>query len=100
MARLPSCIGCLVVAVALALPAAAQSNATFVLESGERISGELVEMGGVTVEVNGRTRNFSQDEIAVIDFVGTSSFPDNEINQVQDGSHLLVLRNEIGRAHV
>ncbi|HEX7086074.1 MAG TPA: hypothetical protein VF198_06895 [Vicinamibacterales bacterium] len=93
MARLPSCIGCLVIAVALALPAAAQSNATFVLESGERISGELVEMGGVTVEVNGRTRNFSQDEIAVIDFVGTSSFPDNEVNQVERGRHLLVLRD-------
>ncbi len=93
MARLPSCIGFLVIAAALALPAAAQSNATFVLESGERISGELVEMGGVTVEVNGRTRNFSQDEIAVIDFVGTSSFPDNEVNQVERGSHLLVLRN-------
>lgn len=93
MARLPYCLGCLGIAVALALPAAAQSNATFVLESGERISGELVEIGGVTVEVNGRTRSLSQDEIAVIDFVGSRSFPDNEINQVQDGSHLLVLRN-------
>jgi hypothetical protein len=87
-------IGATAIAAGLALPAWAQSDATFVLQSGERVSGELVDMGGggFTVRVNGQTRNFGPEEIAVIDFGGGGSYPANEVNQV-NGNHLVVIRN-------
>ena len=53
-------------------PAMAAQSATLVLRSGERISGELVDMGagGLTFRVNGQTRQVPIDQVAVIDFVG------------------------------
>lgn len=87
-------VGATAIAVGLALPAWGQSNTTFVLQSGERVSGELVDMGGggFTVRVNGQTRNFGPREIAVIDFDGGGSYPASEVNQL-NGNHVLVLRN-------
>jgi hypothetical protein len=50
----------------------AQSSATLTLRSGERISGDLVDLGGVgyTVRVNGAERQIPQNDVAVIDFTG------------------------------
>jgi hypothetical protein len=50
----------------------AQENATFILKSGERLSGQLVDMGGAgfTVQVNGQPRQISTNDMAVIDFTG------------------------------
>jgi hypothetical protein len=78
----------------LALPASAQTSATFVLRSGERVSGELVDMGGsgFTARVSGQERNFRPGDVAVIDFTGGTSYPSNEVSQV-DGDHVLVLRD-------
>src|SRR4051794_41934599 len=52
--------------------AQAQENATLVLRSGERVSGQLVDLGGVgyTVRVNGQDRHIPQNDVSVIDFTG------------------------------
>lgn len=52
--------------------AQAQENATLVLRSGERVSGQLVDLGGVgyTVRVSGQDRHIPQNDVAVIDFTG------------------------------
>jgi hypothetical protein len=52
--------------------AQAQENATLVLRSGERVTGQLVDLGGVgyTVRVNGQDRQIPQNDVAAIDFTG------------------------------
>ncbi|HET7219139.1 MAG TPA: hypothetical protein VFJ02_13875 [Vicinamibacterales bacterium] len=51
---------------------AAQENATFTLKSGERLSGQLMDLGGVgfTISVGGQQRQIPTNEVAVIDFTG------------------------------
>jgi len=65
-------VALLVAALAVAGPAAAQENATFTLRSGERLSGQLMDLSGVgyTVNVNGQERRIPQNDVAVIDFTG------------------------------
>jgi len=50
----------------------AQDTATLTLRSGEKVSGQLVDLGGVgyTVRVNGADRQIGQNDVAVIDFTG------------------------------
>ena len=50
----------------------AQDSATLTLRSGEKVSGQLVDLGGVgyTVRVNGNERQIPQNDVAVIDFTG------------------------------
>jgi hypothetical protein len=50
----------------------AQNSATLTLRSGEKVSGDLVDLGGVgfTVRVNGNERQIPQNDVAVIDFSG------------------------------
>jgi hypothetical protein len=50
----------------------AQDSATLTLRSGEKVSGSLVDLGGVgyTVRVNGAERQIPQNDVAVIDFTG------------------------------
>jgi hypothetical protein len=50
----------------------AQDSATLTLRSGEKVSGQLVDLGGVgyTVRVNGTERNIPQNDVSVIDFTG------------------------------
>jgi len=81
-------------ALAMAVPAGAQVGASFVLRSGERLSGNLVDMGasGLEAYVNGQTRRWPLSQVAVLDFVGTTTFPSGELDQ-SGGEHLLVLRN-------
>jgi hypothetical protein len=63
-----------VVALLVGSIAEAQTNATFTLRSGEKISGQLVDLGGVgfTVRVNGQERRISKGDVAVVDFTGGS----------------------------
>lgn len=72
---------------------AAQESATFTLRSGERISGQLVDMGGsgFAVRVNGQDRNIPLGEMALIDFSG-SSMSQSDWDRVS-GQHVLWLRN-------
>lgn len=50
----------------------AQDSATLTLRSGEKVSGQLVDLGGVgyTVRVNGTERQIPQNDVSVIDFSG------------------------------
>src|SRR3954469_19551603 len=50
----------------------AQTSATLTLRSGEKVSGDLVDLGGVgyTIRVNGNERQIPQNDVAVIDFTG------------------------------
>lgn len=59
-------------AFAAAGTASAQENATFTMRSGERQSGQLMDLGGVgfTVKINGQERQIPANDIAVIDFTG------------------------------
>jgi hypothetical protein len=54
--------------------AQAQENATLTMRSGERVSGQLVDMGGsgFALRVNGQDRNIPTNDVAVIDFSGGS----------------------------
>ena len=60
------------VALLVAGAAQAQENATLTLTSGERVTGQLIDLGGVgfTVRVNGQDRQIPQNDVAVIDFTG------------------------------
>ena len=61
-----------VAAAALAVGAYAQESATLLLRSGEKVTGQLVDMGGTgfTVRVDGKERQVATNEVAVIDFAG------------------------------
>ena len=61
-----------IAAVLTAGTASAQENATFTLRSGERMSGQLVDLGGggFTVRINGQDRQIAANDVAVIDFTG------------------------------
>ena len=61
-----------VAAMLISSTAQAQVNATLTLRSGERISAQLVDLGGVgyTVRVNGQERHIPQNDVSVIDFTG------------------------------
>jgi hypothetical protein len=50
----------------------AQESATLTLRSGEKVSGQLIDLGGVgyTVRVNGNERQIPQNDVSVIDFTG------------------------------
>jgi hypothetical protein len=52
--------------------ASAQENATFTLRSGERLTGQLIDLGGVgfTARINGQERQIPANDVAVIDFTG------------------------------
>ena len=54
--------------------AQAQENATLTLRSGEKISAQLVDLGGggFAVRVNGAERQIPTNDVAVIDFTGGS----------------------------
>jgi hypothetical protein len=63
-----------VAVLAFAGLAQAQENATLTMRSGERVSGQLVDMGGsgFALRVNGQDRNIPTNDVAVIDFSGGS----------------------------
>jgi hypothetical protein len=95
MRSIPRLASAVALAVALAVPAYAAVDATFVLRSGERLSGSLVDFSasGVTARMGGNTRTIRVDELAVIDFTHGSSYSPTEYNRVGGGVHALVLRN-------
>ena len=71
----------------------AQSSATLTLRSGEKVSGDLIDLGGVgfTIRVSGNERQIPQNDVAVIDFTGgTMSDADW---QKFTGATQIVLRN-------
>jgi small nuclear ribonucleoprotein (snRNP)-like protein len=72
-----------------------QEQVTLVLRSGERLSGQLVDLSGSGFEmrVGGDTRQVPKNDVAVIDFTGSGQgFPADEVNKL-GATHLVVLRN-------
>jgi hypothetical protein len=72
----------------------AQENAIIYLRSGDRINGQLVDMGGsgFTVRVDGQERQIPTGEVSAIDFTG-SSMSQSDWDRVNSGQHTIWLRN-------
>jgi hypothetical protein len=70
---------------ALAVSTQAQENATLVLRSGEKVAGQLVDMGGVgfTVRVSGQERQIATNDVSVIDFTGNGDVSEADRNRGQ-----------------
>jgi hypothetical protein len=83
-----------VAAAAAAGTASAQENATVTLRSGDKVSGQLVDMGGsgFAVRVGGQDRQIPTGEVALIDFTG-GSMSQADWDRVNNGQHVLWLRN-------
>jgi hypothetical protein len=80
--------------IGLNAPLGAEVPATLVLRSGERVSGELIDLGGVgfTIRVNGQERRVAQDEVAVVEFAGGQ--PNAQVrSKVAGGQQVVVMRN-------
>ena len=89
--------GACVVALSLlsGATAFAQAPATFLLRSGERVRGDLIDTDakGMLVTVNGQSQTWNVNDVVVIDFAGDArNFPRNEVDLIGSGS-LLVLTN-------
>jgi hypothetical protein len=74
--------------------ALAQESATFTLKSGEKLTGQLEDLGGVgfTVRINGNQRQIPTNDVAVIDF-GGSSMTDADWAKVPEGEQRVILRS-------
>jgi hypothetical protein len=72
----------------------AQENATLTLRSGERVTGQLVDLGGVgfSVRVNGQDRQIPTNDVAVIDFTG-GTVTNEDWAKVAGGNQVAILRN-------
>lgn len=83
-----------VAAIAYVGVAQAQENATLTLRSGERVSGQLIDMGGsgFTVRVNSQDRQIPTGDVAVIDFTGGTMSADDWA-KVTSGQNVVWLRN-------
>lgn len=86
-----------VVAIGLlsASSAFAQAPATFLLRSGERVRGDLIDTDakGMLVTVNGKSQEWNVNDVLVIDFMGDArNFPRREVDLIGSGD-LLVLTN-------
>jgi hypothetical protein len=86
------CLSCLV--LLLPLTAQAQASATLVLRSGERVSGNLLDHGGVgfTISVNGQNRVVSEGDVIAVEFTGPS-LTDDIRSRLSAGKRLIVLRS-------
>lgn len=78
--------------VALMLPATsfAQVDATLILRSGERVSGQLWDHArvGFTIKVNGQDRTIPTADVSVVDFTGKPMTADDWA-KVPEGKHVL-----------
>ena len=83
-----------VAAVAYVGAVQAQENATLTLRSGERITGQLIDLGGVgfTVRVGGQDRQIPTDDVSVIDFTG-GTVTATDWSKVTGGNQVAILRN-------
>lgn len=72
----------------------AQESATLVLRSGERVSGQLIDHGGVgfTIRVNGQERNVATNDVAIVDF-GGGDMSASDWEKVTGGTHVVWLKS-------
>jgi hypothetical protein len=74
--------------------AQAQENATLTLRSGEKLTAQLVDLGGsgFAVKVNGADRQIPTSQVAVIDF-GGGSMTDADWAKVSEGQQVVQLKS-------
>jgi hypothetical protein len=75
--------------------AQAQESVTLTLRSGEKISAQLVDLGGAgfAVRVNGADRQIPTGEVSVIDFAG-GSMTDADWSKVPEGQQIVLKSGE------
>ena len=78
--------------VALVAGTQAQESATLVLRSGEKVSGQLVDMGGAgfTVRVSGQERQIATNDVAIIDFGGSGDVSAEDWAKIGSGQGVLL----------
>lgn len=83
-----------IAALTFTVAATAQVNATLIMRSGDRVSGQLIDHGGVgfTIRVNAEERHIPTSEVAVVDFTG-AAMSDADWAKVSGGGHVIWLRN-------
>jgi hypothetical protein len=83
-----------VLALTFTTIAQAQENATLVLRSGERLSGQLEDLSGVgfTVKVNGVDKQIPTNDVAAIEFTG-GDVSKADWSKVTNGNQVAVLKN-------
>jgi len=84
-----------IAALTMVAGAAAQENATIVMRSGDKVSGQLVDMGGsgFVFRVGGQERQIPTGDVAAIDFSGNGDVSDADWARLNGGSHVTLLRN-------
>ncbi|MGE5813155.1 MAG: hypothetical protein ACM36C_01590 [Acidobacteriota bacterium] len=89
-------LACAVV-FAFAATAQAQENATLTLRSGERFTGQLVDLGGIglTFRYGGTDRQFPPGDVAVIEFEGAPAhtLTADQLRELNNGQHVIVFRD-------
>jgi len=87
----------LICALAVAGTVQAQVNATLVLKSGERLDGQLVDLGGIglTFRHGGTDRQFPPGDIAMIAFEGAPerALTQEDTRNLNEGRHVIVFRD-------
>jgi hypothetical protein len=86
----------LAMATALAIPStAAAQQGTIVTTGGERVSGHVRDMdrNGYTVLINGNERRIMVSDIASVEFSGSRNPTNDELNRIQDGRQLVILKD-------
>jgi hypothetical protein len=82
-------------ACALVVSTQAQESATLVMRSGEKVTGQLVDMGGTgfTVRVSGQERQIAANDVSVIDFTGNGDVSAADLSRSANGAQTIWLRN-------
>ena len=77
-----------------AMSATAQEGATLVLRSGERVSGNLIDLNGsgFIMRTNGGDRRIGTNDVAVVEFTGGDANAD-VLARLRGGQQVVVLRN-------
>lgn len=77
-----------------AMSATAQEGATLVLKSGERLSGNLIDLNaaGFIMQVNGQSRRIGVNDVAVVEFTGGDANAD-VLARLRNGQQVVMLRN-------
>lgn len=81
-------------AMSLAATVFGQQGATLTLKSGEQLSAQLMDLGGVgyTVKVDGRERQIPANEVAAIDFTG-GAISNSDWDKLSGGGQVLILKS-------
>ena len=87
-----TCLSCLLL---LPVLAQAQASATLVLRNGDRVSGDLMDHGGVgfTMRVNGQNRVVTEADVIAVEFTGSPELSNDARGRLAAGKQLVVLRS-------